>query len=85
MKKLLLSVALFFVWVTVLYLIPVDLGIEKNSELNKSIDTEVNYKSLFSGDINSLRNQKAIYNIDPNLCNINYNFNTDKNIFIAKK
>jgi len=85
MKKLLLSVALFFVWVTVLYLIPVDLGIEKNSELNNSIDSEVNYKSLFSGDINSLRSQKTIFNIDPNLCNVNYSLYSDKNIFIAKK
>jgi hypothetical protein len=85
MKKLLLSVALFFVWVAVLYLIPVDLGIDKKSELNKSIDTEVNYKSIFSGDINSFRTQKVINNIDPNLCNINYNLILDKNMFIANK
>jgi len=64
MRKLLLSVALFFVWVTVLYLIPVDLGVEKNTN-RPSNGIE---QSLFSIDINEVQTIPSVNTIDPSLC-----------------
>jgi len=76
MRKLLLSVALFFVWVTVLYLIPVDLGIDNNSNFpDKSINTE---QSLFSIDINEIQTTPSVNTIDPSLCD---NSIKDFNVF----
>jgi len=66
MKKLLLSVALFFVWVVVLYLIPVDLGVDNNTNTpNDNINTE---QSLFSIDINEIQTTPSVNTIDPSLC-----------------
>ncbi|RLD42448.1 MAG: hypothetical protein DRI86_11650 [Bacteroidetes bacterium] len=66
MKKLLLSVTLFFIWVMVLYLIPVDLGVENNSNLP---DDNINIEqSLFSIDINEIQTTPSVNTIDPSLC-----------------
>jgi len=66
MKKLLLSVALFFVWVVVLYLIPVNLGIENNTNTpDENINIE---QSLFSIDINEIQTTPSVNTIDPSLC-----------------
>ncbi len=75
MKKLLFSVALFFVWVVVLYLIPVDLGIDKKTENPNKINVE---QSLFSIDINEIQTIPTLNIIDPSLCShYIYFYNTD--------
>ena len=66
MRKLLLSVILFFAWVAVLYLIPVDLGVEKKTNTNDDI---INMEqSIFSIDINEEQMTPSVNSIDPSLC-----------------